>query len=121
YKSSLLYYIYIQDKKDNYYWYLLPDNEITDDYVREIAALRPDSSNKKEGNMFENYVHNNRMHDYFDTSKMYLALEDFAVAKLKKHHWLQKKAEILGIKSSPPENNVQPQVRPKSNWMTGYV
>ncbi|MCP4051053.1 MAG: hypothetical protein GY730_10150, partial [bacterium] len=121
YKSSLLYYIYIQDKKDNYYWYLLPDNEITDDYVREIAALRPDSSNKKEGNMFENYVHNNRMHDYFDTSKMYLALEDFAVAKLKKHHWLQKKAEILGIKSLSPENNVQPQVRPKSNWMTGYV
>ncbi len=121
YKSSLLYYIYIQDKKDNYYWYLLPDNEITDDYVREIAALRPDSSNKKEGNMFENYVHNNRMHDYFDTSKMYLALEDFAVAKLKKHHWLQKKAEILGIKSSPPENNAQAQVRPKSNWMTGYV
>lgn len=99
---------------------------ITSEYVAEIAAMRRDTSNKAEGHLLENYVHNNRMHDYFDTGKMYFALEEFAIKTLVKKSWRVGKAEILNIKpkketdpNQPKEKNTtQPET--KSSWMNGH-
>ncbi|QSH41897.1 phage terminase large subunit family protein [Lentisphaerota bacterium ZTH] len=120
YQAHLLHYIYTQNNRDNFYWYLLPEQEVSQEYVRELSAMRPDSSNKKEGHMYENYVHNSRVHDYFDTSKMYLVIEDFAIAYLAKSCWQQKKAECLNIPKSSPKKAEASLTPIKSNWMKGF-
>jgi len=123
FKADFLYYIYIQDKKDNYYWHLLPTEYVSDEYVLEIAAMQPDPTNKAEGHLFENYAHHQRVHDYFDTGKMYLALEEMAIQFLEPSCWRQGKAEILNLAKKSGDDKPEEKPATKSDsgsWMSGY-
>lgn len=122
FKSDLLYYILVHDNPDHYCWRLLPKEQLTDEYVREIAAMQPDPTNKSEGHLFENYTHMNRVHDYFDTGKMYLALEEMAIQYLEPTCWRLGKAEVLNLTAQDKkatEKETKPQTQ-SGSWMTGY-
>jgi hypothetical protein len=118
FKSDLLYYIYTQKNRENNYWFLLP--EVKDEYIEELAAMQPDET-KRDGHIFENYDHNSRVHDFFDTSKMYLVIEEVAIAILDPKHFRCKKAEILKLdKQADAVPAVSPVNKPSGSWMSGY-
>lgn len=127
YKSQLLYLLYQYNNTEKFYWYFVDDNKITSNYLDELAAMQPDLKRGNEGRQYENYIHCG-MHDYFDTSKMYLALEAIAISELPFDNFEQGKAEILNLDDDEPtpENQEQPPVNNSSmptfteSWSSGW-
>lgn len=116
YQSDLLYYLYTQNNKDNNYWYLLPD--MPAEYYAELAAFKPDNK-KRDGHYYENWDHGGRVHDYFDTSCMYLTLEEVAIDCLELSYFKHLKAEIIGYNndSKPVENE---KAKNTQSWLNKY-
>jgi hypothetical protein len=120
YQSDLIYYLYAQNSRENNYWFLPPG--IDSEYLKEIAAVRPDHS-KKDGEQYENWDHNGRVHDFFDTGKMYLVIEDVAVSSLERRYFRHNKAEILRV-VNPLESETAAidtaAVNTKKSWVKDY-
>ena len=81
YQSDLLYYIYQQTSRDNSYWYLPPEQNLSPDYVSQILDMKPDSK-IKSGNLYENWKSGGDDH-YFDCEKMMIVIMDFAKRHIK--------------------------------------
>lgn len=120
FKADLLYYLYIQTNREHYYWFLSSSEMIPESYVQEVTAYQADPTDKQEGHLFENYSHMNRVHDFFDTGKMYLALEEMAIKYLNESLWRCGQAEILKLtlKSDPQTEKSSTPHSPPSSWMS---
>jgi hypothetical protein len=120
YQADLIYYLYAQNNTENNYWYLMP--EIGQDYLKEIAAVQADYK-KRDGDQYENWEHNGKVHDFFDTGKMYLVIEDVAVSSLERRYFRHNKAEILRV-VNPLESETAAlnatAVNTKKSWVKGY-
>lgn len=74
YNAKFLYLVYSQHRKDNSYWYVLP--EIKKTFVQQIAAMQPPPTDPEAD--FEDWTALERQHDLFDAHKMIFVLHDFA-------------------------------------------
>ena len=84
-QSYLIFYLYSQKKRGGNYLYFYPN--ISDDVVKQIVCVKPDSS-KKFGDSPENWVpENNAQHDWFDVLKMAYLAVDFAIKTMSKRRW----------------------------------
>lgn len=88
YQADLLYYIYSQESTESNYWYLPPEDELTDDYMNQVASLQP-QNRKQRGNEYENWdVPNKGTADhYFDCEKQLLVILDVAYRELPERQW----------------------------------
>lgn len=118
YQSDLIYYLYAQNNRDNNYWYILPGAD--SEYLKELAAVRPDAT-KRDGHQYENWDHNGRVHDFFDTGKMYLVIEDVAVSSLERKYFRHNKAEILKIPGDSSDASAADQsATPRKSWVKNW-
>lgn len=83
YKADLLYYIYSQTRPGNCYWYLPPESQLDDDYIKQILAIQP-QQRRKHGDRYENWdtASSGVADHYFDCEKQMLVLLDLAYAEL---------------------------------------
>lgn len=125
FQSDLLYYLYVQKNPDNNFWYFLPQEQVSAEYLAEVAAIRKNEDKPARWG-FEFWEDNGRVHDYFDTSKMFLVILEVAIDDKVKGYWQHGQAEILGfkqnekIKESDPPQNTTSAIN-KSSWVTGYL
>jgi hypothetical protein len=115
YRADLLYYVYIQNNRDNNYWFLPPEDQLQENYVEHISAFRQNDT-VKMGHHFENWWHDGRQHDFFDCEKMFLVLLDIAFEELVREHWRIGELEYINGGEVEEQNTSSGS----SNWMSGY-
>ena len=102
YQDRMLYYIYNQASDvDNYNWYIPED--ISEEYVAQIAAMRPDNK-VKNGHAYENWTNNGNADHWFDCEKMWLVIFDYAKRSLPCRKWA-----IGGIEGTRKRVNSAPR------------
>lgn len=101
YRADLLYYIHFQTKKDNSYWYLPED--ITDEYIAHIAALRPNDK-LKNGHERENWDNFGADDHFFDCEKMWLVLLDYLRKNAPSAFWKKGNLPWLKAKKASTSN-----------------
>ena len=79
YQVEAIYYLYSQKKRNSQYLFFYPD--IEQRVVDQIAACKPDP-NTKWGNQPENWSFENRIHDWFDVTKMACFARQYAIDNL---------------------------------------
>ena len=117
FQDALLYYLHFQKNTENNYWYLMPREKISDQYIDELLSVR-ERPNIREGHLRQNWDHEGRKHDFFDVSMMYLVLEDVAISCLDLSEFRQKKAEVLF--RSDEEEAPEPEIVTPENG-SGFV
>lgn len=84
-QGILIYQLYTQKKRGADYFYFNP--EITDDVIKQIVCVKPDSS-KKFGDDPANWIpENGAQHDWFDVCKMAYLAVDIAVQTMSRSRW----------------------------------
>ena len=84
-QSYLIFYLYSQKKRGMNFLYFHPN--ISDDVIKQIVCVKPDSS-KKFGDSPENWQpENGAQHDWFDVLKMAYLASDFAVKTMSRNRW----------------------------------
>lgn len=84
-QSVLIYQLYTQKKRDGNYLFFYP--EISDEVIKQIVCVKPDSS-KKFGDSPEKWEpENGAQHDWFDVCKMAYLSVDFAIQTMGKSRW----------------------------------
>jgi hypothetical protein len=90
YQVLLLSAMYDEQKAENsrFQWYIPQRENITDDYLEQLAALRP-NNRAKHGDQYENYTtpENDTPDHYFDCEKEWFLLRDFALKHLPAKQW----------------------------------
>lgn len=121
YQDALLYYLYFQPNQENNYWWLLPREQVTDEYLAEVAAVRS-MPKLREGHLRKNWHHEGRVHDYFDTGLIYLCLEDMAIDLMPASEWRHGKAEVIRRRAQEEEDESDPQPAEGSGkaWVQRY-
>lgn len=76
YQAQAIFYLYTQKKRGSQYLYFYPD--IDERVITQIAACKPDY-NLKNGHYPEKWTFENRIHDYFDCTKMAFFCRDFVI------------------------------------------
>lgn len=117
YQAELIYYLYNQPDTSTYYWFFHPDTDTS--YIKEINAFKP--TDRPAGQEPENWTHENRVHDWFDISKMYFVLEDVAITHLDSSHWQHGKAQVLEnilLEDKEPESPTTSAS--KKSWMKAF-
>lgn len=120
YQVEAIYYLYSQKKRNGQYLFLYP--QIEERVIDQIAACRPDP-NTKWGNQPQNWSFENRIHDWFDVTKMALFARDYAIQNLLKKRFRFCKSPRLLRRFEEQNNNevkqAQEQVK-NSSWFQGY-
>ena len=120
FQDSLLYYLHFQKDKSNNYWFLLPREKLSDDYIDELLSVR-EVPKKREAHLRCNWDHEGRVHDFFDVSMMYLVLEDVAISELDISEFRCKKAEILFRNETDEEDDSEvTEQREKNNFVNSW-
>lgn len=70
FQSELIFMLYYQNNKESNYLYLTEN--LTKKDIEQITSFQPDTE-KRSGNMFENWVCGDKVHDCFDLLKMAIA------------------------------------------------
>lgn len=79
YQVEAIYYLYSQKKRNSQYLFFYPD--IEQRVIDQIAACKPDP-NAKWGNQPSNWSFENRVHDWFDVTKMACFARQYAIDNL---------------------------------------
>ena len=79
-QKEAIFYLYNQNKRDNQYLFFYPD--IEQRVLDQILACKADP-NAKWGHLPQNWTFGNRVHDYFDVTKMAFCARDYAMKELK--------------------------------------
>lgn len=77
YQREAIFYLYSQKKRDTEYMFFYPNVEQR--VLDQIAACRPDP-NIKFGHIPENWTFQNRVHDWFDVTKMAIFTREYLIA-----------------------------------------
>ena len=120
YQDALLWYLHYQQETKNNYWFLCARDNLTDDYLDELLAVRAKPA-IKDGHLRRNWDHEGRKHDYFDVSMMYLVLEDVAISTLELSEFRQRKAEVLFREDMAAVNEVDDNIEPEPSQGGGFV
>lgn len=84
-QSTLIYQLYTQKKRGGDYLFFHPD--VSDEFIKQIVCVKPDSS-KKFGDAPENWLpEHNAQHDWFDVCKMAYLAVDFAIQTMNRKRW----------------------------------
>ena len=120
YQVEAIYYLYSQKKRNSQYLFFYPD--IEDRVIDQIAACKPDP-NAKWGNMPEQWSFQNRVHDWFDVTKMALFAREYAIDNLLKKRFRFCRSPRLLRRFQEQEQKqtkqAQEQVKNKS-WFDNY-
>ena len=120
YQVEAIYYLYSQKKRNNQFLYFYPD--IEQRVIDQIAACKPDP-NAKWGNQPQNWTFENRIHDWFDVTKMACFARDYAIDNLlQKRFRFCKSPRLLRRFEEQKKNEVkeaQQEIKNKS-WFDGY-
>ena len=99
YKVDTIYYLYSQKKRDGQYLFFYDD--IEDQYVKQIGAVKPDP-NSKYGHLPQNFTSQNREDHAFDCIKMGLWVRDICIETLlKKERFAYAQSPRLRRRFSP--------------------
>jgi hypothetical protein len=118
YQDRLLYYLHYHDDRQVNYWYLPPRESLTTGYIDELMAIRPNAK-KRDGHLRQNWSHDGRVHDYFDTGLIYLVLEDVAIKFLDPSEWRHRKAAVLFREDAEPQ--AEPETAVTATSGAGFV
>lgn len=120
YQVEAIYYLYSQKKRNSQYLFFYP--EIEDRVIDQIAACKPDP-NTKWGNQPENWSFENRVHDWFDVTKMACFARQYAIDNLlQKRFRFCKSPRLLRRFEEQKKKEVkqaQEQVK-NSSWFSDY-
>ena len=120
YQVEAIYYLYSQKKRNNQYLFFYPD--IEDRVIDQIAACKPDP-NAKWGNMPENWSFENRIHDWFDVTKMACFARQYAIDNLlqKRFRFCKSPRLLRRFEEQKQKEVKQAQEEVKnSSWFEGY-
>lgn len=114
YQAQLIFMLYFQHNKQANYLFLPCD--ISEKDVNEILSFRPQQE-KRNGNLFENWDPQDRVHDCFDTIKMGLACFEICAKIFRKERFIHGEARVLNPnvpKKETPQKKKKfiPQRRP---------
>jgi hypothetical protein len=116
FQDRLLWYLFFAPTGGgNNEWRLLPEDRLTESYITELGAFRP-NPRKKDGDARKNWDHGGRKHDWFDVGMMYLVLEDVAIKLLDPSEFRLNEAEVLRRSDIAPEQEAKPE-----SHSTGWV
>lgn len=118
YQREAIFYLYSWKKRTNEYLYFYPD--IQKEVLEQIRACKP-NQNSKFGHLPQNWQFGNRVHDYFDVTKMAYFARDYAIKKMtqygrfrfNKSPRIQQRIKELN-QQNPKNQQKQPEVKPKS-------
>lgn len=79
YQAEQIYYLYTNKNRHNQYLYFYPN--IEKDVIEQIRACQP-NQNSKFGHYPQNWQFGNRIHDYFDVTKMAYFARQYAIKQM---------------------------------------
>lgn len=79
YQAEQIYYLYTNKNRHNQYLYFYPN--IQKEVIEQIRACQP-NLNSKFGHYPQNWQFGNRIHDYFDVTKMAYFARQYAIVKM---------------------------------------
>ena len=116
-QREAIFYLYDQKKRDSQYLFFYPG--IEERVIEQIAACKPDP-NAKWGHMPINWTFGNRVHDYFDVTKMAFCARDYAMKRMQlKRFRYCKSPRLLKYREQqikPKENKVARQDQLNGSW-----
>lgn len=122
-QKEAIYYLHNQHKKDCQYLFFYPD--IEQRVLDQILACKPDP-NAKWGNLPQNWTFGNRVHDFFDVTKMAFCARDYAMKKLKLQRFrfcksprlIRQREDQINAKNIQPKKTEQP-IKNEQSWFAG--
>lgn len=121
YQAVLIYYLYSQKKRGQNYFYFPPD--ISDEVLKQIICVKPDSS-KKNGNIPQNWQpENGAVHDFFDVLKMAYFAVQFMIDQLARYKYRFGQSPAIRKRWQPSEFKMKqsqmPEIRKNTNnWFS---
>lgn len=124
YQKQAIYYLHDQKKRDSQYLFFYPD--IEERFIQQILACKPDP-NAKWGHMPQNWTFGNRVHDYFDVTKMAFCARDYVVRYTDLSNFRYGKSPRLiqyredQFKPKEQKQSKIQQVQPEKSWFNGLL
>ena len=100
-QAETIFKLYQQSDKRNGYLFLT--DKLTEKDVEEILACQADNT-KKNGNLYENWTFDDRVHDVFDVLKMFFGSLKLSLKLFKKEKFRIGKASILNEIDKPKKS-----------------
>lgn len=107
FQADLIFRLYFAKNKQSGYLYL-PES-LTEQDIEEITAFQPDNE-KRNGNLYENWTPDDKVHDFFDVLKMGIAAFRIASKIFRKERFKFGEAKILN--DTPQKRQAPKQAKP---------
>ena len=104
FQADLIFKLYFQQNKDNNYIYL--PQTLTEKDIAEITSFQPDTE-KRNGNLYENWTCKDLVHDIFDVLKMSISISQIAPKIYRKQRFLVGQAKILNQSKKSVKKPIQ--------------
>lgn len=104
FQSELIFMLYFHNNKESNYLYL-PQN-ISQKDIEQITSFQADTE-KRNGNLYQNWTPKDKVHDMFDTLKMGLACFQIASKIFRKDKFIHGEAKLLNNTKQPLKKSPQ--------------
>ena len=110
FQSQLIFMLYFSSNKESNYIYL-PQN-ISQQDIEQITSFQADTE-KRNGNLYENWTPKDKVHDMFDTLKMGIACIQIASKIYRKDKFKHGQARLLNKPNVPKKQIIKKTVAKK--------
>ena len=107
FQADLIFKLYFQQNKESNFLFL--PLTLTEQDIAEITSFQPDSE-KRNGNLYQNWTCKDKVHDIFDVLKMTIAISQIAPKIYRKERFLIGQAKTLNHSRNAvkkPQNSVK--------------
>lgn len=116
FQSELIFMLYFQQNKETNYLYL--PHDISQKDIEQITSFQADTE-KRNGNLLENWTPKDKVHDMFDTLKMAIACFQISAKIYKRDKFKHGEARLLN-QAKQPKKIVQQKTKAIKNPLFRY-
>ena len=116
FQSELIFMLYFQTNKETNYLYL--PHDISQKDIEQITSFQADSE-KRNGNLLENWTPKDKVHDMFDTLKMAIACFQISAKIYKRDKFKYGEARLLN-QTKQPKKIIQQKTKANRNPLFRY-